>query len=77
MLQKITTYLSDELNTEVTIDRIDIDFFDKLVMEGFILKDLKGDTLLYAGNLKAGFNTNLISLLRGRLQITSLYLENA
>ncbi|MFT5166816.1 MAG: autotransporter translocation and assembly factor TamB, partial [Saprospiraceae bacterium] len=59
LIQKITTYLSTELNTEVYIKRIDIDFFDKLVLEEFYLEDQQGDTLLYSKELKVDFKTNL------------------
>ncbi len=76
LITKITGYLSSELNTAVSINRIDIDFFDKLVLEGFFVEDQQGDTLLYSGKLKADFNTNLITLLRRKLEIENLYLED-
>ena len=77
LTSKITTFLSKELNTNVAIKRLDIDFFDKLVLEGFFLQDQQGDTLLYAKSLKADFNTNLISLIRRDIDIENLFLEDA
>ncbi len=77
LVNKVTNYLSKELKTTVAINRIDFDFFDKLILEKFVIKDQSGDTLLYSGSLKANFNTNLITLIRGKLKIDNLYLEDA
>lgn len=77
LIQKITTYLSTELNTEVYIKRIDIDFFDKLVLEEFYLEDQQGDTLLYSKELKVDFKTNLLKLFRKELVVDNIYLTNA
>jgi len=48
----VTQRLSRDLNTEVKIDRISIEFFDKLNLEGALIRDQKKDTLLFAGKLK-------------------------
>lgn len=77
LVGKLTNYLSNELNTNVHIDRVEIDFFDKLVLKGFVLEDHSGDTLLYSGNLKAEFSTNLIALISRNLHVENLYLEDA
>lgn len=77
LITKVTDFLSAELNTKVHVDHIAISFFDKLALEGFIIEDLNGDTLLYSGSLKANFNTNLIALIRRKLEVKNLYLENA
>lgn len=46
LAQKATNYLSDELNTEVKIDKIDIVFFDQVALDGFLILDQQNDTLL-------------------------------
>ncbi|HTB51717.1 MAG TPA: hypothetical protein VK718_02995 [Ferruginibacter sp.] len=47
--KRATTTLSEKLHTEVSIQNVDVRFFDKLVFEGLLIKDLHKDTLLYAG----------------------------
>lgn len=47
-----TNRLSKELNTEVRIKKISFGFFNRLNMEGTLIRDQKKDTLLYANNLK-------------------------
>lgn len=52
LISKVTTTLSRELKTKVTLKKIDIDFFDRLVLNGLMIEDRKKDTLLYAGAAK-------------------------
>ncbi|MFK7935540.1 MAG: hypothetical protein AB8G22_18645, partial [Saprospiraceae bacterium] len=75
--QKVTDYLSEELQTEVAIERVGISLFDKLRLDGFYLEDLTGDTLLYARELKADFNTDLMTLLGGSLEVEGVFLTDA
>ncbi len=77
LVQKVTNYLSDELNTEVSLQRIDIEFFDKLVLDEFYLEDQNGDTLLYSKELKADFKTSLIELFSKELVVDNIYLNSA
>lgn len=77
LIRKITGYLSEELHTTVEIRRVNISFFDNLVLEGFYVEDLKGDTLLYAGELKAGLNSNIFSLLNNKLEFNEISLSMA
>ena len=75
--KRVTTTLSAELNTTVRLRNISIEFFDKLVLEDFYIEDLRGDTLLYSGLLKANVNTGLTALLNRRLEIDEISLNNA
>ncbi|HOY05217.1 MAG TPA: translocation/assembly module TamB domain-containing protein [Saprospiraceae bacterium] len=77
LIGKVTGYLATELKTRVEIRHIDIEFFDKLVLEGFYLEDLKGDTLLYAGTLSAGLDPNIFSVFSNRLEFNEISLKNA
>ncbi|WP_144263935.1 translocation/assembly module TamB domain-containing protein [Filimonas lacunae] len=52
IIRKVTTRLSKDLNTEVRIDHVSLTFFNKMNLEGTLIKDLNKDTLLYAGKLK-------------------------
>src|SRR5690606_3777912 len=53
LTQKIAAKLSKELNTTVSIEAVDIDFFNSLVLEGLYMEDLQGDTLIYAQSFVA------------------------
>jgi hypothetical protein len=74
LANKITNYLSAELQTHVQLDHVSIEFFDKLVLEGLYVEDLNGDTLLYSYQLKANINTSLFALMRKRLEIEEIFL---
>ncbi|MFM7300926.1 MAG: hypothetical protein ACKO1R_07290, partial [Crocinitomicaceae bacterium] len=43
--KQLASYLSSELNTTITIDEVDIVFFDRASIEGFTLMDQLNDTL--------------------------------
>lgn len=77
LIRKVTVYLSEELHTTVEVRNVNISFFDNLVLEGFYVEDLKGDTLLYAGELTAGLNTNIFSLLSNKLEFNEISLSKA
>ncbi|MEJ7767943.1 MAG: translocation/assembly module TamB domain-containing protein [Chitinophagaceae bacterium] len=53
LVKKITTRLAKELNTTVQIRHIDFNLalFNKMVLEGTLVKDHLKDTLLYAGKV--------------------------
>ena len=68
-IDKVTTRLSKDLNTEVDVAHIDIDFFNKLVLEGFYVEDQQGDTLLYSRKLKTSLSANLLAILGKDLNI--------
>lgn len=50
--QKITSTLSKELKTTVTLDRIGFSLFNKISLEGLLILDQQQDSLLYVGNLR-------------------------
>lgn len=74
---KISNYLSEDLHTTVSIGHVDIAFFDNLALEQVYVADLHGDTLLFAGQLTAGLNTNFFSALYNKLEFNELTLSNA
>ncbi|HLG03888.1 MAG TPA: hypothetical protein VI731_09860, partial [Bacteroidia bacterium] len=53
LTQRLMAYLSAELHTKITIKGIDIEFIKSIVLEGLYVEDQHGDTLLFAGSLKA------------------------
>ena len=52
IIGKITAKLSKDLHTEVRIKHISLSLFDKLNLEGTLIRDHQHDTLLYAGAVK-------------------------
>ena len=52
--QYIAGHLSDELKTTVSVEGVDIGFFNRLILEGLYVEDLKGDTLAYLNDLHLG-----------------------
>lgn len=52
IIGKVTSRLSKNLNTTISIKHIDLELFDRMSMEGLLVLDKKKDTLLYAGEAK-------------------------
>ncbi|MDX2360801.1 MAG: translocation/assembly module TamB domain-containing protein [Crocinitomicaceae bacterium] len=53
LAEKVTNYLTDELGAEFHIDRVDIVFFDQLSLEGILIEDEAGDTIVAAESILA------------------------
>lgn len=75
--RKVTETLSEELNTTVSLDNISIEFFDKLVLSNFYIEHPDGDTLLFSRELKANVKTDIPALLRRKLVIEEITLNQA
>lgn len=52
IVHRVAHRLSKNLNTTVSIKKIDIELFDKMDLQGLLILDHKKDTLLYAGDAK-------------------------
>ena len=48
LAQHVTSYLSEELNTTVKINKVSIIFFDEVALDGFLILDQLGDSLFAA-----------------------------
>jgi len=48
------SYLSGKLNTEVQVDKLDFRPFNGFTLKGFLVKDQRADTLLFAESLETG-----------------------
>ncbi len=72
----VTSYLSKELKTTVSVDRVSLGIFNRVIFEDFYLEDLAGDTLVYAGNLRVN-HSGLYFLLFKKFNLETLTLENA
>ncbi|MGG9972523.1 translocation/assembly module TamB domain-containing protein [Ferruginibacter sp. SUN002] len=49
IVKQVASVFSKELKTKVTIQHVDVAFFDKLEIKGVLVEDRQKDTLLYAG----------------------------
>ena len=52
LVSRVTKVLSRNLHTEISIRHIDLALFNKMLLEGVLVKDHNRDTLLYAGEAK-------------------------
>lgn len=52
IIGKVTSRLSKSLKTEVSIKHVSFSFFDKMNLEGTLVRDRNKDTLLYAGAIR-------------------------
>lgn len=76
---RLASYLSSEWNRKVEINRIRIDLWARLVLDGLYIEDHKGDTLLYAKELHMAtysfsssdsrFESQSISLLEPNIEL--------
>ncbi len=74
--QKLAKFLSEEWNTTVSVDKVQLGIFNKIKLEKFYLADLSGDTLLYTGHLEVN-HSGLFMIPFKQLRIESLKLRDA
>ena len=74
---KATTYLSDRLQTKVSLKKFDLEFFDQLLLEDFYIEDHNGDTLIYSKTLSTSLSANLLALMRKDVDVDVIKLRQA
>ena len=67
--------MSENYNTKITIEGIDIAFFKSLVLKKVMIEDQQQDTLLFID--KASLNIDSLSFSKRRIYFGSLYFENS
>ncbi|MEZ4954983.1 MAG: translocation/assembly module TamB domain-containing protein [Saprospiraceae bacterium] len=72
---ELTKFLSNEMGTVVSIDRVKLNVFYEIRLEKLYIEDLQGDTLLYTGLLDVD-HTGLHHLLNNEIQIESVTLDD-
>jgi hypothetical protein len=72
--RELTNYLSAKLKFPVQIGRVDIDWFDVLVLEDVSIKDPQGGRMIYVGELEVDFR--ITSLHNGKFNIDKAFLRN-
>lgn len=70
---KVIAYVQEKIETPVRLNRIEIGFPKKLILEGIFLQDQSGDTLLL-GN-KIAVDISLLKLLDNQVEINSVDLQ--
>lgn len=75
LAQQVATYLSNELQTEIAIEKVDIIFFDLVDIEGIYVEDKVEDTLLYSEDIRV--NIGDFSLTKSFVDIDEVGLTNA
>ncbi|MEM6320280.1 MAG: translocation/assembly module TamB domain-containing protein [Bacteroidota bacterium] len=73
--QKITQILSENLDTKVHIEGVDIDFFKTIALEDIYIEDQQQDTLLFAKRLSA--DIGLFSLFQKNISLNNIGLNGA
>jgi TamB, inner membrane protein subunit of TAM complex len=74
LTKKAAAYFSEKLHTKVSVKYVDIGFFNKVMIEGVLVEDLKKDTLLYAGTIKGNVTDLFFS--KGKFTPSNLGLDN-
>ncbi len=75
LVKKITNKLSHDLKTEVRIRHVSFTLFDRMNLDGTLIRDLNKDTLLYAGALKLRISDWFF--LKKNIDLNYIGLENA
>lgn len=68
----LSSAIEDKLNTKVEINRVDLGFFNRIIIDDFVLYDQQGKKMLKTGRLSA--KIDIIELLNGKISITSAQL---
>ncbi len=76
VVSSTTAYLSQKMEANVTLQKVDFSIFEGIKLGGFSLVELSGDSVLYAKSLNVSLSRNLFSLLDNTLEIKEITLEN-
>jgi hypothetical protein len=71
--KRLAAYLSGQLHTRVAIEGVSIRFVKSIVLRGFYVEDLHGDTLIYTGELTASIDN--ISTAFRELEVSRIVLK--
>lgn len=73
--EEAVTFLENKIETPVRVDRLEIGFPKKIILEGFYFEDQAGDTL--AAGERLAVNINFYKLISSTVDIGSIELEGA
>ncbi len=72
---KLVTYLEEKIHTKVSMERVYINFPNKIELQKLFLQGQDVDTLLYVNNLQVGLD--IPQLLKNKIDLTSVDLNGA
>ena len=75
IVNKVNQSLSERLGNQISVQAVDIDFFNRVNLNGIYLEDLQGDTLAYIETLEV--KASLLGLIQNELIITEATLKGA
>ncbi len=70
-----TNTISKQIDAELSIDRVAINFIDNVCLKGLYVEDQQGDTLLYAEKLNV--DIGILRLLKRTVDVEKVVLENS
>ena len=73
--QKIANYISEQTNTPVRIEGVNISPFKSIILKGLYIEDYQKDTLVYVGNLTAKIDS--FNIRKQKIFINKLTLDKA
>lgn len=76
LISKLTKYISEKTQTEITAKRIKISPLDGIILQEFILFDDNRDTIASIGGLNISLYKNLFSLLYNELDLSYLGIKD-
>lgn len=76
IVRKVTTFLSEELHTTVSVGRVRLVFFQSVQLEDLLILDRNKDTLLYTKYLNASLNGGLVDLLDNKIDIKHISMSD-
>ena len=71
--QKVASYLSSELNTNIRLKGLDIEFFKTIVLEDVLIEDQHADTLLSVHKFKLSIGPIILD--KKKFTLNALTLE--
>ena len=69
LAHKVAAYFSAELHTKVSLEKVDIVFFDQLYLDKILILDLQKDTLYRSIQLELNFRISLVLVIKLRLRM--------
>lgn len=75
IVRKVTARLSKDLNTEISIRHVDLSLFNRMHLEGTLVRDHNKDTLLYAADAKLRITDWFF--FKKKIELKYIGLENA
>ncbi len=71
---KVANYLSDKLNTKVTVGKVNFSFFNSFIISQLYIEDLNEDTLAYIAKIK--LNLMYASVKNNNFKVSKFYIDS-